>query len=221
MTNRPITNALVHLTYSLKGSISSGQLEKMGQTYYSAKAGLDQHFTLKERHPPSLRATEYQRQLTNIALQYYLRYDETLDHLRNGPMFLESPEAKKIIINSWMYLAKQYKLTIYAISVMSNHVHLILRATEEGAEIRLQPLMEIHRRFTSTQLNRLQDKKGRKVWATLIWDRDVRPGKFTSVLWYVLNNPRKAGITESVLDWCGNWWDERLEEEYVKPYRVA
>ncbi|MFK8164555.1 MAG: transposase [Lewinella sp.] len=221
MINRPITNTLVHLTYALKGSISSGRLEKMGKAYYSAKAGLDLHFALKERHPPSLRAVEYQRQLTDIAMQYYLRYDELLDQRKDGPMFLESPETKKIIIDSWIYLAERYKLTIYAICVMSNHVHLVLRATEDNAEIRLKPLMEIHRRFTSTMLNRLHNKKGRKVWATLIWDRDVRPGRFTSVLWYILNNPKKAGITSNVLDWCGNWWDERLEEEYIRPYRVA
>jgi hypothetical protein len=64
----------------------------------------------------------------------------------------------------------------------------------------------------NTQLNRLQNKTGRKVWATLIWDRDIRSGKSTQVLWYVLNNPKKAGITDNVLSWHGNWWDERLEE---------
>jgi hypothetical protein len=134
-------------------------------------------------------------------------------------MFLSSPEAKRIVIDSWLHIAVQYGLVIYAISVMSNHVHVILCTEKEEAEADLLLIMDRHKRFTGNKLNKLQDAKGREVWAEKIFDRDVRPGRFTAALWYVLNNPKKAGLTEDVLDWCGNWFNPILEQEYIGPQR--
>ena len=222
MNNRPLTSTPIHLTYSLKGSIPSHKLEAIGKKYAEAKYRLNNIFPLSDRHEGSIRYTEYSTALTKLAMKYYIAYDKMLDQPETTPRFLASKEAKKIVIDSWHHLAKLEGLEIYAISVMSNHVHVILRAADEKVTLSLKDLMSRHKHFTATQINKLQGKKGRRVWAVQVWDRDIRVGKFHTVLWYVLNNPKKAGLTTGdVLDWPGNWYDPRLEQEYIRPYRAA
>lgn len=160
-------------------------------------------------------------EIRQIDVAYYLGYERMLHGISDGPMFLADPGAKAIVIDSWHHIAKQYDIAVYAICVMSNHVHVLLRANAEDAEIEFEILMERHKRFTGREINRLHNSKGRRVWAEDPFDKDVRPGCFTQVLWYILNNPKKAGITDDVLNFPGNWWDPRLEQEYIAPYRSA
>jgi len=222
MHNRPLTSTLVHLTYNLKGSIPGPKLEAIGKEYRNAKYKLNKIFPISDRHEGSIRYTEYSTALTKLAIKYYLAYDGMLDQSVKGPHYLQSAKAKRIVIDSWHHLAKLEGLEIYAICVMSNHAHVILRVADERVTICLKDLMDRHKHFTATQVNKLQGKKGRRVWAVQVWDRDIRPGKFHAVLWYVLNNPKKAGLTTGdILDWSGNWYDPRLEEEYIRPYRAA
>lgn len=79
--------------------------------------------------------------------------------------------------------------------------------------------MEAHKRFTGNQLNKLHGAKGRRVWAEKPYDRDIRDGRFTQVLWYVINNPKKAGITGDPINWVGTWINSLLEQEYIASYR--
>ncbi|MEL7161911.1 MAG: hypothetical protein AAFN92_14210 [Bacteroidota bacterium] len=217
MLNHPLTTQPVHLSYRLRGSIPGIKLERLGQDYRTAKLSLNRHFTLRERHKDSLRYPEYERQLAVIRREYFLRHDRLLDQVKTGPRFLESAAAKKIVLDSWAFLARDVNLVIYAISVMSNHVHVLLRAAEEDACIPLRPLLYRHKHFTGLELNKLHKCFGRRVWHDKVFDGDVRPGKFSQVLWYILNNPRKAGITDDVLNWCGNWWHPQLWETHIHP----
>jgi len=217
MPTRRLTTHPVHITYRLKGSVPTVELVRITKDYQEELHRLKSGFKPEDRYPSSKRFHEFQQQIARFYLDTYLRYDEFLDSATQGPRFLDTPAAKKLIIDSWLHLAKTDLLEIYAISVMSNHVHVLLRAREAGAELYLPGIMERHRHFTATQLNRLHDKKGRRVWDRRIYDRTVRTGAFTNALWYVLNNPVKAGITEDPLNWCGNWWNEEL----VRPFIVA
>ena len=180
---------------------------------------LHQRRSLKKDHPAHLDYVEFLALKTELHLRNYIRYDSLLDAATSGPIFLKSAEAKQIIIDSWDHTAKQYDLTIFVICVMSNHVHVVLQANNQNEKTDLATIMDRHKRFTANLLNKLHDCKGRVVWAKGVFDRDVRPGHFTAVLWYVLNNPKKAGITKDVLGWLGNWFNPLLEQEYIKPYR--
>ena len=219
MKCRHLTSQLVHLTYRLYGSISDQELIRLTTRYTDDLEDLRQRRSLKSDHPASLNYQEYSELNTELQIRNFLRYEKLLDFAKEGPMFLRSPAAKKIVIDSWTHIAQQYGLIIYAISVMSNHVHVVLRVEDDNAKVDLDRLMEAHKRFTGNQLNQLQNARGRRVWAEGVFDRDVRPGRFTTVLWYVLNNPRKAGLTNNVLTWPGNWFNPKLEKEYIRPQR--
>ncbi len=219
MENRPISNTPVHLSYRLFGSVAKGRLKSLQEDYEAQVDELQQRRNLKSDHPAALNYLEFTTLYTALQLRNFLRYDSLLDAAADGPMFLSSCEAKQIIIDSWLHIAKQYQLIVYAISVMSNHVHVLLCTEKEEAEVDLEMVMERHKKFAGNQLNKLQHVKGRRVWAEKVFDRDVREGRFTSALWYVLNNPKKAGLTENVLTWCGNWFNPILEQEYIGPQR--
>jgi len=219
MENRPITNQLVHISYRLYGSISKKELTRLTNRYEEEVIELRQRRSLKADHPAALHHLEFVTLHNELQIRHFLAYEKILDGAKGGPLFLHTPKAKKIIIDSWMHIAEQYGLVIYVISVMSNHVHVVLRTKNDNAEVNLDQLMSAHKRFTGNQLNKLHNTKGRRVWEEQVFDRDVRRGRFTAVLWYVLNNPKKVGLTKNVLSWFGNWFNPILEEEYIGPQR--
>lgn len=217
MKPRPLSTTIVHLNYRLQGSIPAAALQKIRFVYHEGLEELLQRRSLKKDHPAHLDYVEFMALKTELHLCNYIRYDSLLDAATSGPVFLKSAEAKQIIIDSWHHIAQQYNLTIFVISVMSNHVHVVLQANNENIDLAM--IMDRHKRFTANLLNKLHGRKGRVIWAKGVFDRDVRPGRFETVLWYVLNNPKKARITKDVLGWYGNWFNPLLEEEYIKPYR--
>lgn len=93
---------------------------------------------------------------------------------------------------------------------MSNHVHILLSNTDENGSIDFKDLLRRHKHFTATQINKLLHRTGKRLWAKHAFDRDVRRKTYGTVLWYILNNPVKAGLTESPLEWHGNYLAERL-----------
>ncbi|MEM9259812.1 MAG: transposase, partial [Bacteroidota bacterium] len=201
------------------GSVPTAAIKKLGEEYERAKIKIDQHFQLRDRQPTAILYSAYTEAMFTAETKYFLMYDELLDQNDSGPKYLTGTSAKQLIIDSWHHCSRQYDLTVYAICVMSNHVHVRLRANGEFASWPLIPLMEKHKRFTGRQLNQLHNCKGRRVWAEDTFDRDVRPGRFNQVLWYLINNPKKAGITHDPLAFPGTWWDPRLNQEFIDPYR--
>lgn len=209
----------MHITYSLKDSIPKARITKLKLKYADEKNSLNRKFNFQDRQPDGANYKAYRSAARAIELRHYIEYDNLLDKRREGPRYLSDDKAQEIIIDSWHHIARQYKLVIYAICVMSNHVHVILRAIEEDAEISPELVLSAHKRFTGTKINRLLGRKGLPVWSRDFFDRDIREGAFTGVLWYVLKNPVKAGITQSPFTYSGTWFDSRLEEEYIGPYR--
>jgi len=219
MIHHPITTHPMHITYRLKDSIPAQVFVALTHKYQLKKKGLSRQLRPKGRFSTSPDYFTYQEQLRAIDIDFYLVYDELLDKRKSGPDFLKDSAAKQIIIDSWHHIAIQYNLIVYAICVMSNHVHVIVSARDDDASISSETVIVNHKKFTANKLNKLHNSKGRKVWAKDFFDRDIRSGSFNAVLWYVLNNPIKAGISPNPFTFPGTWWDPRLEEVYIKPYR--
>jgi len=134
-------------------------------------------------------------------------YEQLVHDRSEGPKFLSNPASQKIIIDSWKYIAKTLNIAIYIVCVMSNHVHVILRGNDRDCDIDLEELMLSHKKFTATQINKTDNKKGRRVWAKDFFDRAIRKGSFTTVFWYVLKNPVLAGIVNNPFEYNGTWFD--------------
>jgi len=199
--NDPISNDPVHIIYRLHGSIPQSSLNKLSIDYRLAAA------QLKKQFPSSLQlSSPYQDQRYKLQRRFQKQYDQLLDSVQSGPFYLKDNACKQIIIDSWLKMEEMKWVTVYALSVMSNHVHVLACHPDPNGSTDFKDLLEKHKRFTATKTNAFHGQKGRRVWAEKAFDRRVRKGAFGSVFWYILNNPVKAQLVGSFEDFVGNYW---------------
>jgi len=209
----------VHITYRLDGSIPQAKLTLLKDGYKVAKVKLGKRFPFKAQKPDSPLYKSFRSAADKLEESHFGMYEQLVHDRSEGPKFLPNPASQKIIIDSWKYIAKTLNISIYIVWVMSNHVHVILRGNQKDCDIDLEELMSSHKKFTATQINKTDNKKGRRVWAKDFFDRDIRKGSFTTVFWYILKNPVLVGIVNNPFEYKGTWFDTRMEQEYVTPYR--
>lgn len=162
------------------------------------------------RLPEEHRTQARHRQKFLIEAKYELELEDAIHQAaKDNPMFLAKKDVAQVIINSWLFL-KEAGIYIYAICVMSNHVHLILRAKDE--EVPVGPLMGRHKSFTAHKINDLLERGEQGGWNRTYFDRRIRTGKFNAVMWYVLNNPVKAGLVSDWRDWPGTYLNPDFDE---------
>ena len=65
--------------------------------------------------------------------------------------------------------------------------------------------MRRHKTFTARECNLLRQTSGKPFWAAKYFDRTVRQGKWLIAMWYVLNNPVKAGMVADWQQWGGTY----------------
>jgi len=121
------------------------------------------------------------------------------------------PVIRKSVLDSWKFLHEQKVIFLIAICVMGNHVHVIVRAPDGTDEVDPGKLLQRHKRFTARDANLLLKKTNQPFWDGAYDDRTIRAGKFITAMWYVLNNPVKAGLVENWKDWPGTF----VNPEYV------
>jgi putative transposase len=86
---------------------------------------------------------------------------------------------------------------IFAYCFMPDHVHLLLVAESEGAQ-----LLECVRRFKQVSGFKHRQRTGLVLWQTSFYDRVLRGDEeTTSVGRYIWENPVRAGLTEGVRDY--------------------
>ncbi len=138
--------------------------------------------------------------IQQVRAKYEGFIENSLHKNTNGPYYLQNPKIAQLVIKAWLYQAKHKQIIVIAICVMSNHVHALVRGPDNGLIIEAGPILNSVKSFTARQANKLLNRPGNPFWDKY-FDRDVREGKFMTVLWYVVNNPVKAGLVKSWKDW--------------------
>ncbi len=121
----------------------------------------------------------------------------------------KEPKHLSLLENSLLALAKEYEWQLEAWAVFSNHYHFIVRSLP-GAKDLGKMIHQLHT-DTATELNRLQDFKGRKVWFNF-WDTQLTYQKsYLARLNYVHQNPVKHGLVAvaNAYAWCSAQWFEQ------------
>lgn len=196
-----------HITYRLFGSIPQEVVEKRQQERDQAIIELERVVTELGRND----LETYQRtQAESLQRKFEIQLDDYLHDESNGPYHLAKPQIAQEIINSWKFLHKNGNIFLYVVCVMSNHVHVVASGPKDGKVEPIGEVMRRHKNFTANKSNSLLGQKGTPFWEPNYFDRDIRPGKFTTVIWYVLNNPWQAGIAKSWEDFPHIW----LNPEY-------
>ncbi len=150
------------------------------------------------------------QELYNLDKKYFGYFDSWLDRcLENSPRWLADEKAAQIVANELHALdGERYRLVAY--SILSNHVHLAI----DTDEYRFEP---VHQGVTAPYpltdtLKRLKGRTARfcnlalgrsgAFWHAESYDHVIRNAQeYERIIWYILNNPVKAGLAEKWEDW--------------------
>ncbi len=143
--------------------------------------------------------------------RYFARFDEFLGNPQNGPYWLKEAEIANIVKEALHFRDKlDYGLVAYCL--MSNHAHFVIDKRE--AEEKDKPLFRIlqsFKRHTAHKANVLLNRTG-AFWHSESYDHLVRDNsELRRIIWYVLQNPVKAGLCSEWVDWPHSY----VNEEYL------
>jgi REP element-mobilizing transposase RayT len=158
------------------------------------------------------RDMEYLKNHNDFLLQRFQDYDLALGKFTNPGYSLNEPNIAKIVTSAFHFFdGSKYELHAYC--VMSNHVHVLLKALkdETGDYFLISKIVQSLKRFTANEINKTLDKKG-QVWDDFYFDRIIRNMKnYENVVNYILMNPVAAGLIDDV----GKWRDSFFNPGYI------
>jgi REP element-mobilizing transposase RayT len=121
------------------------------------------------------------------------------------------PENAKDLALESCLRANGRKYSLYAAVVMPDHVHLIcLPQRDEEGEISIP---EITRTIKSESAHRINKALGRtgRVWQDESFDHLLRGDEsLRKKALYILENPVRAGLVATPVEYRWLWWDEKL-----------
>lgn len=113
-----------------------------------------------------------------LRMNYLKAYNEYLDAERNPKVDLSKPENTRIVVNALKFWENK-KLKNQAFCIMPNHVHWVVELLEkddEGNPVFLQDVLYSVKRFSATQINKLENRSG-ALWQKESFDTTVRDDK--------------------------------------------
>jgi putative transposase len=132
----------------------------------------------------------------------FARWDAVLDHAKYGPMWLKDDRVAGLVAESLRHWdGERHDLLAYCI--MSNHVHLALTPLPdiEGRYHSLTAIMQSIKGYTARKCNDILGRSG-AFWEHESYDHWVRDAdELQRILRYVVNNPVKARLADTWMDW--------------------
>jgi len=131
--------------------------------------------------------------------EQFVRIEKILDGAQSNDCVLDNKEVAEIIINSFQWLERK-GWVIYAATVLSTHVHFLIR-NFEGLSAELLNHLARFKNYTARRSNEVLGLSGH-FWAREDFDHWIRtPQKFESTVRYIANNPVKAGKVQKWDEW--------------------
>ena len=140
--------------------------------------------------------------------KYIKAYDDLLALNHKSEINLSNAANRQIMFNAFRYYEGR-RLENYAFCVMSNHYHWVVRLYEKdenGKPVYLQDILKVVNGFSAYEINKLENKTGRKVWQDENFETTIRDHRHSYyAILYTINNPVKAGLVGHWQDWAGTW----------------
>lgn len=190
--------AVFFVTFRLKDSIPHTVIELLRLEREREKLAL-------QKQPDSNRAT--QNYLDEQ--RSFWRWDDYLDRGECGPHWLSQSEIADIVKEAFHYRDGSV-FDLYAYCIMSNHVHAVFepsrsdwsRSIPQGqSDLPLSKIMQSLKRHTARQANIVLGRQG-AFWQDESYDHVIRDNAaFLRIIYYVVENPVKAGLVPKWEDW--------------------
>lgn len=115
------------------------------------------------------------------------------------------PNARKIVLETCV-AGHGKKFDLEALVVMPDHVHLALSPlTKRDSAIPLPEILQAIKGASAHRINRVLHRHG-NVWQEESFDRALRKEEhFEARLWYMLENPVRAGLVQNPMDYPWIW----------------
>lgn len=190
------SGATFFVTFRLAGSLPAEVIERLRQELAEEERQLQARLSgaalLSERY--------------KLQKKFFGRYDEWLDKMAHGPAWLREAQIAQLVMDEIRRLdGSRYDLL--ACCVMPNHVHLLADVARfEGRDATGHPsplsqAMHLLKGRTARYANQRLGRSG-KFWQDESYDHFVRDEEeLERILWYILNNPVKAGLVAEWQDW--------------------
>jgi len=145
---------------------------------------------------------ELKIELSKLRKKYMKALDDLL-HIQTQFIVNLSDEVNtQIVMNALCYWEAK-RIENYAITIMPNHVHWVFRLfdkDENNNPAYLQDILQSVKRFSSNQINILENRKG-SLWQSESFDTTIRDEfHLYNAINYTLDNPVLAGLVK-------NWWE--------------
>ncbi len=168
----------------------------------------------RERERQAIRAqfsgTKQREELYTLDKKYFGYFDSWLDRcVEESPRWLAEGRIARIVADEIHKLdGERYDLVAYCL--MSNHGHVLIDTCEykvkpthigATASYPLTDTLKLLKGRTARYCNQALNRSG-KFWHHESYDHVVRnQEEFERIVWYILNNPVKAGLVEKWEDW--------------------
>jgi REP element-mobilizing transposase RayT len=129
------------------------------------------------------------------------------------PGFSLNDEALAAIVTGAFHFYAGEKYELHAYCVMSNHVHLLIRALKRknGDYYHIADLVRDLKRHTASEMNKMLGRRG-QFWDDHYFDRIIRNERnYLAVVGYILQNPVVAGLVGKSEFWKDSFYDPKYK----------
>ncbi|MBK7936580.1 MAG: hypothetical protein IPJ82_05610 [Lewinellaceae bacterium] len=193
------------VTFRLAGSLPQSLIQELRAQFAERKQALVQN---RLSHQCEFIYQERKRCFT--------RYDEVLDQGLYGNCYLRESTQSQLVADE-LHRQDSILYELIAYCIMPNHVHVLfdtsIQLTEEPEfynveNLKYKPLEKIMQQIKGASSRAVNQSLGRtgQLWQYESYDHWVRNHReFDNILWYILNNPVKAGLVKTWRDWAFNY----------------
>jgi REP element-mobilizing transposase RayT len=187
------------VTWSLKDAVPPKALESYTHQLKQLTSEIE---TAKTHNADEKTISDLKIESSMVRKKYMKAFDDLLHLQTKFSVDLSKDQNTQAVINALCFWEGK-RIENYALCVMPNHVHWVLRLLEKDEnekQVYLQDLLQSVKRYTSNQLNALEKTKG-TIWQSESFDTTIRDTlHLHNAINYTLENPVSAGLVE-------NWWE--------------
>jgi REP element-mobilizing transposase RayT len=171
------------VTFRLKGSIPSRVARELQE----------EREALQAKHASD-------RQVSQLCKQQLARVESILDACSPEAGILSRPDCAQTVIDAFSWLVQARGWSVYALTVMPNHTHAVLR-NGDGRNADLAKDLGSVKSFTAHRIDKILGRRG-SVWQSENFDHWCRSAEESErFIAYTVNNPAKAGLVSNPSDW--------------------